>query len=219
MKLGLSVLTALGILLAVPAQAATVTWTDWTSKSPGTVVGDVGGVGVTYTGSYEFAQLGLATETNFWTEGSPAPYTGSALIDNAPTPSEMVALNGSGTHTLTFAEALLNPIMTIVSLGRTNLPVAYDFDSPFSVLSEGRGYWGDGSYTLSAGDVLTGYELHAAIQFSGLLKSISWTSNPSENWHGITLGTVAAIPLPAGLPLILSAVGLLGFLGYRRRTS
>jgi hypothetical protein len=37
--------------------------------------------------------------------------------------------------------------MAIVSQGRSSLTVAYDFDTPFTVLSEGEGYWGDGSYT------------------------------------------------------------------------
>ena len=39
---------------------------------------------------------------------------------------------------------------------------------------------------------------HAAIQFNGLLSSISWTSAPGENWHGITVGEVA-VPAPAGV--------------------
>lgn len=74
--------------------AATVNWVDWqtASTNPDTVTGLIAGVTVTYTGDYDFVQLG--TGTNYWTESiSNKPYTGSATIDNAPTASEMIALN------------------------------------------------------------------------------------------------------------------------------
>lgn len=204
---------ALGLFMAPSAHAATVAWTDWVEAGATTVTGAIGAITVTYEGPYSFAQLG--TGTNYWTEGDPAPYTGNSLIDNAPTPSEMVALDSGGTHTITFSEAVLNPILAILSLGRPNDPVTYTFDQDFTVLGEGRGYWGDGSYT-KAGTALTGNELHGVIQFTGLVTSISWVSSPNEYWHGVTVGTV---PLPAALPLMLTAFGMAGFLGWRRRQS
>ena len=215
------VITVLCVLVSFSAAfAAPISWTDWTTAGSTTAAGslfvDGSTVTVDYSGSLAFAQTG--TGTNYWTEGSPAPYTGNAVVDNAPTPSEMLALNYSTTNTITFSDALLNPIMAIVSMGRTNLPVSYDFDTSFSVLSEGRGYWGDGWYTLGAGDVLTGYELHAAIQFNGLVSSISWTSSPNEYWHGFTFGVAAdTAPVPEPSTLLLLGGGLLGLAWYGRK--
>jgi hypothetical protein len=219
MKSRLSVLFVVGMLWAPGAHAAVIDWTDWQTATtgPDTVVGAIGGITVTYTGDYNFVQTG-GLVTNYWTEPAPgpAPYTGNAVVDNAPTAGEMIALTSAATHTISFSSAVLNPILAIVSLGQPSVPVTYDFDTPFSVLSEGRGFWGDGSYTLGAGDSLTGYELHAVLQFSGLASAISWTSSPNENWHGVTVG-LAPVPLPAALPIFGVGLALMGFVGRRRK--
>jgi hypothetical protein len=208
------------LLWIQPAFSATISWTDWMAAQEGangTAEGQItqsngNVVDVVYTGDIRFAQLG--TGTNYWTEGDPAPYTGNPVVDNAPTPSELIALSGSGIeNTITFSEMVTDPIMAIVSLGRPKLPVSYDFDQPFTVLGEGRGYWGDGSYSLSGGDVLTGNELHSVIQFEGTLSSISWTADPGEYWHGITVGTE---PVPEPGTIFLMAAGVLGLGVFRK---
>ncbi len=200
---------------AIPAQGSIVVWTDWKSAttSPGTVSGSMGNVGVTYTGNYSFVELG--TGTNYWTEPNSAskPYTGNAVVSNAPTASEMIALSAAATHTITFSQPVTNLVMAIVSLGQPSLPVAYDFDTPFTVLSEGKGYWGDGSYTTDDTKyILYGKELHCVIQFTGAVSSITWTSSPGEYWHGVTVGTV--VPEPATL-IIWSLLGFGSWLGLR----
>ncbi|MEW5754784.1 MAG: hypothetical protein AB1810_00625 [Pseudomonadota bacterium] len=202
------------------ATAGLVSWTDWQRTVPSTTVyGDMGGVGVTYNGNYTFVQLG--TGTNYWTEnGTPAPYTGSAVIDNAPTPSEMIALYSATTNKITFSTAVLNPVMAIVSMGQPGLPVSYDFDTPFEVLSNGVGYWSGangwmpGTYFHdTANDKLTGYEVHAAIQFKGLVSELNWSST-AEYWHGVTFGSLSAVPAPPALALL--GLGLLA-MGVSRR--
>lgn len=213
---------ALTLFTAQSASAVVVDWTDWqtVSAEPDTVVGSINGVTVTYTGDYAFVQTGVGT--NYWTEnGSPAPYTESSVVDNAPTASEMIALNYAASNVITFSEAILNPVMAIVSMGQPNLAVSYDFDTDFTVLSSGVGYWSyangglPGTYIEDdAQDILTGYEFHGVIQFNGLISQISWTST-SENWHGITVGApTASVPEPASLALL--GLGLAGF-GFLRR--
>lgn len=195
--------------------AGYIDWTDWTASDSATyATGTVGGVSIDYTGTLSFSQLG--TGTNYWTEYSPAPYTGNAVVDNAPTAAEMLALNLASNNTITFGQTVLNPLMAIVSQGQAPQPVTYDFDTAFTVLSEGHGYWGDGTYTLGAGDQLTGVELHGVIQFHGAVNSISWTST-QENWHGFTFGLVenaTDVPEPGGL--ILLTLGLLGLVKRSR---
>ncbi|HRH73471.1 MAG TPA: hypothetical protein PLM62_10270, partial [Zoogloea sp.] len=73
-------------LATTPAFAAPAYWTDWTSISnvASAVIGDltVGSttVGVTYSGSYSFAQT--SGGTNFWAS-NPVIYT-SPSVDNGP---------------------------------------------------------------------------------------------------------------------------------------
>ena len=215
--------TVLMLVFSTTAQSVPINWTDWGSSTtaPDVVIGSIGGIAVTYTGDFNFVQTG--TGINYWTEnGTPAPYTDSSVIDNAPTASEMIALTSIARHTITFSEAILNPVMAIVSMGQPNLPVSYDFDTDFTLLSNGVGYWSyangglPGSYTIDAAqDILTGNELHGAIQFNGLINQINWTSSPHENWHGITVGSLStSVPEPSILVLI--GIGLAG-LGFIRR--
>lgn len=204
--------------MTTAALAGPISWVDWTSATTGangSAQGSAAGISVSYTGDVAFAQLG--TGINYWTEGNPAPYTGNAVIDNAPTAAEMIAMQRAGTtQTITFSQAVLNPVMAIVSMGQPGVPVTYDFNTPFVVLSEGLGYWGDGTYTLGAGDTLIGRELHAAIQFVGTFTSISWSTPQAEYWHGFTFGLPSQDVSEPGA-LALFGLALLGLFGRMKR--
>lgn len=213
---------ALLALSAAPAAiAGPVIWTDWTSATVGmhgSAQGNLGSIGITYRGDINFAQLGSGT--NYWIEGTPAPYTGSSVIDNAPTASEMVAVSRTGQlQTITFSEAVTNPIMAILSMGSKDIAVTYTFSSPFTLLSEGKGFWGDGIYSLGSNS-LTGLELHGAIQFIGEFTSISWKTDRREYWHGFTFGIpdqAASVPVPSTLLLAVLAFLGAGFAAKKRR--
>jgi hypothetical protein len=205
------------------SHAGVIDWTDWTDAVEGeSATGTVGGVGVAFFGDVFFAQLadgvmvggGASATTDYWTEGSPAPYTGNAVVDNRPPGFELIAFNEDSFNAVVFDSPVLNPVMAIVSQGRLGVPVSYDFDQSFTVLSEGQGFWGDGTYT-HVGNTLTGNELHAVIQFQGLISEIEWFST-EENWHGFTIG-VPQSDAPEPATLFLLGAGALGVIGSRRR--
>ena len=217
------------VLLSAQVFSAPITWTDWTSAEnwtsaetgdSGWATGTMGGVTVNYTGDVNFAQLG--TGRNYWTEGTPAPYTGSPEVDNAPTASEMVAMRRSDiTNTIKFSSTVRDPILAIVSQGRPNRTVTYDFTDAtetFQVLSGGVGFFGQGTSSPAVGDSgddLKGDEFHGVIQFQGDVDEISWTAAPDEGWHGFTVGTAATVPEPGSIALFV--LGLTGLFGARAR--
>ncbi|MCO7225498.1 hypothetical protein [Pleionea sp. CnH1-48] len=205
-------------MASLPASASFITWTDWvaaTTGVSGSASGTMGSVGISYTGDVTFAQLGAGI--NYWTEGTPAPYTGNSVVDNAPTAAEMIAMSRADIfNTITFSETVVNPLMAIVSQGRTSLPVQYDFNASFTVLSEGHGYWGDGFYNVYADDILEGFELHAVIQFNGSFDSISWVADEPEYWHGFTFGLAPQTSIPEPMSWLVFVVGLLAINRFKR---
>jgi hypothetical protein len=206
------------------AQAAVVSWTNWESYTvgaPGSALGSLaGGVVVRYAGEvFGNTQINGAG-IDYWSPT--APYVGPQ-ISNAPPDKEIITLLGQNpgtaaiTNTVTFSTEVLNPYMAIVSQGQPGFAVTYDFDQPFAIIDVDTGYWGGnaGSWTTGAGDALIGQEAHGVIQFSGLVKSISWTVTPAENWHGFTIG-VAEVPEPGTWALLSAGLLLIGAMSLRR---
>ncbi|HQI75343.1 MAG TPA: hypothetical protein PK384_02410 [Candidatus Latescibacteria bacterium] len=89
------------LVFASVAVADVVSWTDWTSAATGIVTGTLNTgsstVDVTSTGQYGFAQI--SGGTNYWNPS--APYL-SAVVDNAPPGTDIVALNPDGLVTIAF---------------------------------------------------------------------------------------------------------------------
>lgn len=219
---------AASIAVAAPASAVEIKWTDWVNATTGQVTGTAVSLGetisVTYTGTYAFAQTG--TGTDYFNPST--PYTDNAVVDNRPPAAELVAITGGSsalTHTVTFSEPVVDPVMAIVSLGTPYLTVTYDFgDETFDILSSGTGYWGGAepdSLSQITPSVLTGVEGHGVIQFSGTYSQITWTVPTYEYWHGFTFGfellesQTPPVPIPAAAWLFGS--GLAGLAGVARR--
>lgn len=178
-------------------------------------------------GSLNFAQTGGGT--NYWNANAQAPFL-SGQVDNAPPDSDIISLVGgvSQTYRVTLSEAIKDPIMAIVSLGQTGVPTTYDFDSPFTIVSQDVGHWGgtDTSLTQLPGDVLQGSEGHGTIQFIGTFSVFSWTVPTPENWHGFTFGirtTEAIEPTvvsePAGFAVLTIGFAAMGVVRRRQRRS
>ncbi len=208
-------------------------YVDWTAANPagGTASGtitlpDFSTVDVSFEvinfdgspGSYFFAQT--VGGTDYWNPS--APYI-SAEVENAPPTPDILALVG-GTdqiYTVTLSEPIKDPIMAIVSLGQPGVQVDYDFDAPFTIVSQGVGYWGGGPAALSQqpGDVLRGFEGHGTIRFDGTFDSFSWTVPLGESWHGFTYGirTTERIEPTVPEPSTLLLLALTGCLVLRLR--
>lgn len=187
--------------------------TDWTVT--GTIAVGMESVGVTFRGSgLAFAQTS-GGGTNYWTEPNPArrPYTGGD-VENAPPTTDIIALNRGGLKSITFDRAVSDVYLGLVSWNG-NLAT---FDQPFDVVSQGRGFWGDGSFGSVTPTSFVGVgELHGVIRFTGAFDDVSFT-DLSENWHGIQIGigAIAPPPGPGGIPepttwaLMLLGAGLAG---------
>lgn len=199
------------VMVALPTHASAQVWTDWTSQW----IGNLGGVTVTYTGGFAGGQF--AGGTNYWNPAG--AYTQGGLT--APTNTDFIQLIGPVSGTINFSAPVVNPYFALISVGQGNQPITYNFGtSAFTVLSNNNtscAYWGCGSF-VPAGNTLLGTEFSGTLQFIGTFSSISFTTDPTENWHGFTVGADGAadvVPEPATMTLL--ATGLAGMAAARRR--
>jgi hypothetical protein len=224
------------LLLANLAQGDVFHYVDWTAANPaaGTASGtitlpDLSTVDVSFEvlnfdgspGNYFFGQT--AGGINYWVPST--PYI-SAEVENAPSTPDILALVGgtNQTYKITLSEPIKDPIMAIVSLGQPGVQVDYDFDRPFTIVSQGVGYWGGSATALSQlpGDILRGFEGHGTIRFNGTFSDFSWTAPLGETWHGFTYGirTTEAIEpdIPEPATLLLFAIAAAAYLPARHRS-
>jgi hypothetical protein len=247
--------TALALVLctSITASAAPVFWTDWLGAdldpgpgftAQGTITTPTSTVGVTYTNpqGISFYQNGTPGEQDWWTPRTPvsnSPYT-SDLVDNPPTGTDIIALRFAGNQTLTFSQAIANPVFSYVSLNGNG----YAFNQDFDILSFGAGltapppgnnspgFWGSGTSSKSVVgsefQLLGTGEPHGTLRFTGAFDSVTWRSLSSENWNGFTVGVQGTAvevfpPTPGVIPepstWLLFATGCVGLLvlSWRRR--
>lgn len=205
-------------LAAVTPAVAQVSWTDWTAQGTNSASGTLfgGTVGVSYGGTYSFVQTGCGT--NFWTV--PSTYV-SGSVATPPPACDIVALNAGGLKTITFSQAVVNPLIALASW---NGQPGTMFSNPIEILSQGPGYWGSGLFTVVNGNTLVGSgEAHGVIRLVGTYTSFSFTDG-SENWHGITVGAqeiaqVGVVPEPATYALMTGGLFVLAAVRRRRRSA
>jgi hypothetical protein len=199
-------------LSAVSAQAATIDWTQWTTAtagepSGGSASGAAGAIGVTYAGELN------ALVANYPSWGPSGTFNGGT-VGNAPLPSDGILQIFGGhsvTDTITFSQAVTNPVLAIWSLGQGGDTASFVFtkSEPFTIESGGPSneYGGPSIYAL--GDTIYGSEGNGTIQFNGTFTQISWTNPSYENWYGVAVG-VSAAPEPSSWALMLLGIGGLG---------
>lgn len=242
-----SALAATLALASAATGAAPIFWTDWSGANTatsgfqghGTITTNTVSIDVTYTNPQGIGFYNTGGGTDYWTggAGSTSPYTSTA-VDNRPTDSDIIGLQFQGSQTLTFSQAIANPVFAFVSLNGNG----YAFNRDFDLLSLGGvdgnacGYWGCGGatkvvvdlgggvfeYQLNSNNV-GGTEPHGALQFKGAFSSVTWRSTSNEYWNGFTVGVQGSadevfppgqVPEPASLALL--ALGLLACGAARR---
>ncbi len=206
-------------LFAGSAAQASVTWTQWATNGSGAA----GAVSVTYTG--EMSGLIFPGGGSFAGYDPASSFTGGP-VTNVPTNANgaLKLLGGGGDaatlNTITFSQALLNPVFLIWSLGQGGLPTSFNFQgSPsISIVAGGpTNQYGGGPLSLMS-DTTVGVEGNGVLQFHGLVSSISWTNPTREDYYAFTVGDVA-VPEPVTWALMLIGFGGLGVALRQRRAA
>lgn len=205
---------ALVAMLSLNAGAAmaadTASWAQWEGTT-GTFVQNDSTIAVTYTGQWNSIDHIAAVFDDV-----PTSFTNSA-VTNTPGTNGTIHMTGgtAEVNNFHFSQAVVDPLIAIWSVGQRSVPVTFNFDSPFTILSQGAGHWGGGSLTQS-GNSVTGLEGNGLLQLRGNYTDISFTTPDFENYYGITVGALV-VPEPDNYVLFMAGLGLMCFMARRRK--
>ena len=205
------------------AHAATIDWNSWTSNTGGAIASTP--VTVTFSGE---TSNGYYANYPSWAPGT--TWADGTVVANGPAVTNgIIRLIGGGgaaalVDTVTFSQAVVNPVFAIWSLGQGGNTPSFNFDAtPTLVAGGGSAEYGGSSIwvgTGADGNNVYGTEGNGTVQFMGTFTSISWTNPGAENWYGFNVGiagVAAPVPEPASVGLLLAGLTLMG-LALRRKT-
>ncbi len=207
---------------ALPAVADPIDWASWSNVVTGTngsATATFATAGVTASYGGELQQF----VPNYPSYTPVSTFSGGS-IDNAPPQAngiiQLFGGNAEARNTITFSQAVLNPVMAIWSLGQNGVPAQFSFGQAFTIQSGGSSLEYSGQTITAVANTANGSEGNGTIQFGGSVTSISWTNPVFENWYGFTVGVpVAAIPEPQTYALMLAGLASLAFVARRRKTA
>lgn len=216
-----SVGVAAACAVALPAAADPIDWASWsgavTGNTTGAATATFATVGITagYTGE-------LQSFVNNYPSYTPVGTFSGGTVSNGPAQADGILQifggTAAGTNTITFSQAVVNPVLAIWSLGQPGIVAQFNFAQPFSIESGGPNAEYGGASITAIGNTVFGAEGNGVIRFAGTLTSITWTNPVFENWYGFTVGVpVAAVPEPEAYALMLAGLALLGARARRRR--
>jgi hypothetical protein len=216
-SLAAAALAAAAISNAGAAQAAGVSWVDWTTVTVaqqvlGTIADGADVVGLTYTGPRQFAQV-TGGGPDDWVEPPVDPYTGG-VIDRPPG-TDIIALGTGGTKTIAFSRPVRDPYLALFNWDG----VTTTFSAPLAVVSEGCGLAGCGTFSLSAGGTTLDGVGHATgvLRFHGTFDTLTFTDTTSSGIvRGFRVG-LAAAPEPSAWALMIVGFGAAGSALRRQR--
>ena len=220
-----SAVIACGTLAAaLPAVAGPIDWASWSNTVVGNTTGSAtatfstAGITAGYTG--ELQQL-----VGNYPSYTPGGTFSGGTVGNAPAQADgIVRIFGgtaAGTNTITFSQAVVNPVLAIWSLGQPgNFVAQFNFNQAFTIEAGGPNAEYGGASIYAVGNTIFGAEGNGVVQFSGSIASISWTNPIAEDWYGFTVGVpVAAVPEPETYALMLAGFAVLAFVARRRKAA